>query len=145
MGTNYYLHERPPCECCRRPFKRLHIGKSSGGWCFSLHVDPDNGIHDLPDWIERWSRPGAVIRDEYGEALSGNEMEAIITSRGIGRTKDWDSKWWRDSDWYYSESQFHQSNGSERGPNGLLRHRIDGRHCSGHGAGTWDLMPGEFR
>ena len=50
MGTNYYLH-RPrtnECEHCGRADEAppLHIGKSSSGWCFSLHVrradDPEH-------------------------------------------------------------------------------------------------------
>lgn len=143
MGTNYYLHETPPCQCCKRPYEPLHIGKSSAGWCFSLHVMPEEGIHDLAGWAMRWSQPGALVRNEYGEALSGDQMETIITSRGVARTKDWDSAWWR-SHGCSSEDHFHRLNGSERGPNGLLRHRIDGRHCIGHGAGTWDLITGEF-
>lgn len=109
MGTNYYLHEKPDCECCGRSFEPLHIGKSSYGWCFSLHVMP--GIKTLDDWRNRWSMPGSYIRNEYGDLVSVADMELIITGR--------------------------------RGPNGLLRHQIDG-HCVGHGEGTWDYISGEF-
>jgi hypothetical protein len=35
-------------------------------------------------------------------------------------------------------------NYSERGPNFLLRHRVNGRHCIGHGPGTYDYIAGEF-
>lgn len=52
MGTNYYLHTKPDCECCGRGFEPLHIGKSSGGWCFSLHVMPEDNINTLDDWGE---------------------------------------------------------------------------------------------
>lgn len=38
MGTNYYLYEKPACACCGREFGSKHIGKSSGGWCFSLEM-----------------------------------------------------------------------------------------------------------
>ncbi len=55
MGTNYYLHEKPDCECCGRPFEALHIGKSSSGWCFSLHVMPEDMINTLDDWRSKWS------------------------------------------------------------------------------------------
>lgn len=140
MGTNYYLHNKPDCECCGRPFEALHIGKSSGGWCFSLHVIPEDGIHTLDDWRALWSAPGAYIRNEYGERASPFEMEKIITERYSSRP--WDDLQW-DRMGYRSEAQFHESNQSERGPNGLLRHRL-GQHCISHGDGTWDYIVGEF-
>ncbi len=113
MGTNYYLHQKPDCECCGRPFEPLHIGKSSGGWCFTLHVMPEDNINTLDDWRELWSKPGAVIRNEYGERVSNEEMERCITERR-----------WR--------GEFPR------------RHDLDGRHCIGHGQGTWDYITGEF-
>ena len=81
MGTNYYLHQKPDCKCCGRPFEPLHIGKSSGGWCFALHVMPEDGINTLDDWRVLWSAPGAFIRDEYGEKVSIADMERLITER----------------------------------------------------------------
>lgn len=81
MGTNYYLHEKPDCESCGRPFKPIHIGKSSGGWCFSLHVYPEDGINTLDDWCELWNKPGAFVRNEYGERIPIAEMYRIITDR----------------------------------------------------------------
>ena len=62
MGTNYYLYQKPDCECCGRPFEPLHIGKSSAGWCFALHIMPEDGISTLLDWCALWSAPGAFIR-----------------------------------------------------------------------------------
>lgn len=84
MGTNYYLHQKQDCECCGRPFEPLHIGKSSGGWCFSLHVMPRDNINTLDDWIELWSEPQAFIRDECGEKIPTDEMLKIITQRKWG-------------------------------------------------------------
>ena len=81
MGTNYYLHEKPDCSCCGRPFEPLHIGKSSGGWAFSLHVMPEDCINTLDDWRELWSKKGAFIRNEYGEHIHPEDMEQIITQR----------------------------------------------------------------
>ena len=81
MSTNYYLHHKPDCECCGRPFQPLHIGKSSGGWCFTLHVMPEDSINTLDDWRELWSQPGAFIRDEYGDKVPIKDMEKIITER----------------------------------------------------------------
>lgn len=136
MGTNYYLSPQPPCPHCGREYEQLHIGKSSGGWCFSLHVDPDKGIKDLADWGQLWLKPGAVITDEYGETVPPNEMLSIITERkrDIQEETPYGYRSWAD---------FHNRNGSEPGPKGLLRHRI-GHSCIGHGAGTWDLIVGEF-
>lgn len=140
MGTNYYLHQKPDCECCGRSFEPLHIGKSSGGWCFALHVVPEDGINTLDDWRNLWAAPGAYIRNEYGDHVSIADMELTITGR-CGE-EDWDDpRWW--VGFYRSEHDFHASNHSERGPHGLLRHRI-GSHCKAHGEGTWDCIVGEF-
>ena len=138
MGTNYYLHVKPDCECCGRPFDALHIGKSSGGWCFSLHVLPEDGINSLDDWRALWSAPGAIVRNEYGDTVSIEEVESVITDRCSAKGFD-DAAW----PGYHNEQHFHNLNHSERGPNGLLRHRV-GPHCLGHGEGTWDYLPGEF-
>ena len=142
MGTNYYLHDKPDCECCGRPYEPKHIGKSSAGWCFSLHVIPEDGINTLDDWRRLWSAPGAYIRDEYGREVPAADMEDWITKRG--RERDWsDPRWWSGPFGYSSEAEFHARNNSQRGPNGLLRHQI-GPYCVGHGEGTWDYMTGEF-
>jgi hypothetical protein len=157
MGTNYYF--RKPltnhCEHCGRsnPPEELHIGKSSGGWCFALHVIPENDICSLADWEALW--PTGTIVDEYGDELVSNAMLRVITGRLS--SKCWDSDWWAPQSFgttldgkpfmlpgYDSEEHFHRSNHSERGPNGLLRHRIDGHHCLGHGLGTYDYIAGDF-
>lgn len=137
MGTNYYLYGKPPCESCGRPHERKHIGKSSGGWCFSLHVMPEDGINDIDDWERLWSAPGSYIADEYGERVSVEEMRVVIMARAH------EERWCKTPWGYSSWDHFHQSNHSEPGPAGLLRHRI-GPHCVKHGAGTWDCIPGEF-
>jgi hypothetical protein len=142
MGTNYYLiHTANACaKCGRSDETRRHIGKSSAGWCFLLHVEPQNGIADLPDWEDLWSRPDTRIEDEYGKALTPADMRLVIMARS-GRPFDERGPW---TGWGYDgEADFHGKNHSERGPNGLLRHRID-HYCIGHGAGTWDLLVGEF-
>jgi len=38
LGTNYYWQESEPCAACGRGYEQVHVGKSSAGWCFSLHV-----------------------------------------------------------------------------------------------------------
>ena len=110
MGTNYYWHMNP-CPHCGHPEEKLHIGKSSAGWCFSLHIIPERGINDLDDWKELWKEGNGKIIDEYSEEIPIDKMLEIIT---------------------------------DFGPNGLLRHKVDGKFCVGNGKGTWDLIRGEF-
>jgi hypothetical protein len=127
MGTNYYVEEQEPCKCCGRPYEDLHIGKSSAGWCFSLHVIPERNLNDLNDWIDflKCKR----ILNEYGEDVLLVNLISEITNRshpgGIDLTEYIDKY-------------------TERGPNNLLRSRIDEIHCVGHGKGTWDYIIGEF-
>lgn len=130
MGTNYYWEEKPPCKTCERPYEDRHIGKSSGGWCFALHVYPDEGINTLEDWKELWSN--GAIQDEYGDKVSKAEMLKVITNRswcnrGTGITKE-----------------FLEDNHAILGPNYLLRSKIDGRYCISYGLGTWDNLIGDF-
>lgn len=136
MGTNYYL-QVDVCDKCGKCAEELHIGKSPYGWCFYLHVEPESGIHDLPDWECRWSEPGTRIVDEYGTELNVGQMRDVITVRS-GRE-------WPEHKWigYKNEADFHASNYSERGPFGLIRFKVGGP-CIKHGAGTWDCMVGEF-
>jgi hypothetical protein len=113
MGTNYYL-TNTYCKCCKRsreectsehwlkretllstPEVKLHIGKSSGGWCFSLHVIPSLGLNTLDDWellideaLDRAKWEEALDRvvkwhiiDEYGDLIGKTELHNIITKR----------------------------------------------------------------
>jgi hypothetical protein len=135
MGTNFYLYNRAdPCPTCGRsdpPSDRLHIGKSSAGWCFSLRVYPD--VADLPnnleEWKKLWGKPGFVIVDEYSMVISQDEMLAKITKRESGSTG--------------RSREFYERNGGEEGPNGLIRHKL-GVSCVAHGDGTYDLVEREF-
>lgn len=133
MGTNYYL-KIDPCPHCGRCDEEWHIGKSSGGWCFSLHVIPERNINTLDDWRREWSRPNRAIKNEYGDTVTIEEMEQAITQRE-----------WRPGTTplgYQSREHFHRLNHSTDGPNGLLRHSAS--NCVGHGEGTWDYCLGEF-
>jgi hypothetical protein len=85
MGTNYYLHI-DACPTCRHPKEKLHIGKSSAGWCFSLHQIPEDDIMDLEDWIANFSR--GEILNEYGESLTPKEMLEVITDRPEDSRRD---------------------------------------------------------
>ena len=114
MGTNYYHHEKPACPCCERDYEARHIGKSSGGWVFSLHIYPEDEINTYEDWEKVFSKLGTIIKNEYGEVITPDLMRDTITKR---------ERW----------------NG-----NPLMRHHLDGQFCLAHGPGTWDYMVGEF-
>ena len=144
MGTNYYIHLElepklcPHCgEVVDRPVEELHIGKSSYGWCFGLHVIPEKGINSLEDWTRIWG--DSSIWDEYQHPVSHEEMLEIITERE-GKQANWVITPYGYTSW----AEFHERNYSEKGPRNLLRHKIDDRFCVAHGEGTWDCLIGEF-
>lgn len=84
MGMNYYLHiDR--CEHCGRGAERIHIGKSSVGWAFALHVVPTHGLLTLSDWERMFLADACSIRNEDGEIVSAADMVGIITDRPV----DW--------------------------------------------------------
>jgi hypothetical protein len=122
MSTNFYLHKitKSRCPTCGHDpeDEPLHIGKSSWGWCFSLHVYPEKNIIDLYDWKKEWSKEDSYIENEYKDKISPEEMFAIITERGDGEYCSKNSK--------------------------PTRHIVDGKHCIGWGEGTFDYMVGEF-
>lgn len=136
MGANYYWHDKRPCECCERPFPGIHIGKSSGGWVFSLHIDPENGIYNLDDWLKRFYEEKSYIVDEYGDEVPVDTMVDLITNRGSWSTRDFTVRPLTEDEARYACE----------GPDGLLRHKIDTSRefCVAHGPGSWDLMVGYF-
>jgi len=137
MGTNYYMIQNT-CEHCGRGESKKHIGKSSGGWCFSLRVYPEDDIDNLDDWKKLFHADGITFKDEYGDIKTECEVLSIIEDRSSEDCFD------KKPYGYDSWGSFHALNGSEEGPNGLLRHRITGGHCVGHGDGTFDYICGEF-
>lgn len=136
MGTNYYWYEKY-CKECGRPFEPLHIGKSSGGWCFSLHVIPEEGINTLDDWKKKWSKIDSFIKNEYDSIISTDEMIDIITNRSWQLSNS--AKTVVNENWLRSNHAEHYGPHSR-----LVRAKIDGVHCIGHGPGTWDYIIGEF-
>lgn len=82
MGTNYYLL-RKTCPSCKREESKLHIGKSSCSWAFSLHVYPEKMINDLPDWIDLFEDENNIIQDEYGKIISTVDLLKTIIIREI--------------------------------------------------------------
>jgi hypothetical protein len=133
MGTNYYLIENKESTACptgghvEEPW-RYHIGKSSAGWCFAVHVDKDEGINSLADLLPKFSDSRYIILDEYGDTISAGEMEYIITKRHNPKAQITD--------------EILRYNHAVRGPHGLLR--ANHQYCIGHGEGTWDYFEGEF-
>jgi hypothetical protein len=130
MGTNYYMMkgewlpesnwDHPLSGLIREGTGRpasIHIGKSSGGWCFSLHVMPEQGISNLADWralADRLLADGWRIEDEYRDVVTPDMMWKIVEREG------WD---WGAAEW---------------------RHEVDGDHCIGHGEGLYDYVVGYF-
>lgn len=136
MNYYYATPAGPVCPHCGRrdPETRRHIGKSSPGWCFALHVYPEEGIHDLADWLVLFDANSGRIEDEAECKVPRVDLLREIQARSYpGPMRE--NMHWRDI-----------VNHAESGPNGLLRVRIDpGRTgCIGHGAGTWDLCVGDF-
>lgn len=86
MGTNYYVHTstcKDACEHCSAA-EQLHLGKSSIGWRFSFQAEPEwprEQAYSL--WLER--AKSGEIRDEYGEAITLDELLALIESKQDGQ------------------------------------------------------------
>ncbi|RLC88676.1 MAG: hypothetical protein DRJ03_02025 [Chloroflexi bacterium] len=129
MGMNYYWIGK--CRDCGHLQKR-HIGKSSCGWYFSLHVIP--GVIDtLADWRLRFADEGSFIHDEYGNAITAQAMLEGITQRSGPPTSPPD----------HSADRLAR-NYAEVGVNNLLRYVVGEACCVGHGEGTWSYVTGEF-
>lgn len=124
MGTNYYLHKPSTTKCnhCGHDPQIenniIHIGKSSYGWCFALHIHPQLGINTFDDWKQLWNNPQNIIKNEYDEIILPDKMISTITTRSPG-------KW---------------------SPPGMepQRHELDHQYCIGNGNESFDYMIGEF-
>lgn len=118
MGTNYYWRTgNGECPTCGHVDQEdLHIGKSSFGWVFSLHVTPE--LRTLDDWKEFFKISEGKIVDEYENEISLEGLMKIIMERDAYVAKD-------DTE--------------------LRRHFVDGVFCTGHGEGSWDYLSGYFR
>ena len=153
MGINFYAEINEPnhCECCGNKVdepNKLHIGKSSYGWVFSLRVYPDRDINDLADMLEFLS--DKKLWDEYEREVGLEYLKDRIVNRA---REEKPAKW---DEWTTALQQ----GTSPLGPNYkpyydpktsfkddscyLMRHVEDGIHCVGNGEGTWDYMIGEF-
>ena len=139
MGTNYYSVKRGVTAWNGDAFwdlrdgegdAVLHIGKSSGGWCFSLHIIPERGINDLWDWLDMFLDPDRIIINEYRDNIPISDMMRTITQCSRPEPNFWDD-------------DTMQKNYAEPGPANLVRHQL-GHGCVKHGIGTWDCIIGRF-
>lgn len=115
MGTNYYYERasKGPCPECGHEDEapRLHIGKSSAGWVFALHVIPEEGLNTLDDWEALWNRPGGQIRNEYGDHVAPESMQSIIRERharfpGVSLRRDADTSKHGSGSWDLHAGEF---------------------------------------
>lgn len=130
MGMNYYWHD--PVSPRENRGNVLHVGKSSAGWCFGLHVYPEHGINTLDDWVGLFSFPGSWIEDECGDRVSVEDMLTKITDRS-----------WPGFPERLLDEEWLRVNHAVHGPNGLARCELS-RYCVGHGEGTWDYIAWDF-
>lgn len=134
MGTNYYSAKL--LGNFRNDLRLdelidiIHIGKSSFGWCFALHVIPERGINDITGWTQYLLNSERIIINEYNDIISYEELLNIITNRRNDTVCPW-------------SYEMYQLNHAQPGPNNLIRHSIGG-DCVGHGEGTWDYIKSEF-
>jgi len=142
MGTNYKMVEKSKrCEHCGHSHEdaKIHVGKSSWGWCFSLRVDDE--YHCPADYYRLMENGTHLCEDEYGELVSLEALRSTIEDRkGHSERSDDDYR----KMGYASRYDFFTRNNAAPGPNGLLRHSRDGRHCVVNGEGTWDGIRGYF-
>jgi len=77
MGTNFYT-KIIKCKYCKNS-ERVHLGKSSIGWKFTLQA---NGYRFYKNWDEmkEWLR-GRPIKDEYGKRISRADFIKWVESK----------------------------------------------------------------
>ena len=128
MGTTFYLIQNA-CPNCGRGEIKSHIGKSCVGWCFMLHVKPEESILSFEDWKRRIEKDDSRIVNEYGDNINKRDFYRTVEER------------------YYLGDYWNaktlKENHAILGPKGLARLRI-GNNCIGHGKGTYDLVVGNF-
>lgn len=128
MGCNYYLLQ-PSCGHCGKSGDRLHIGKSSAGWVFAVHLIPERNLNCLNDWIQFIkvnTGIGWTLVDENDKPITLSDLVNTITNRSWSAPTEHDDRY------------------SVPGPNNLSRHKLDESFCVAHGPGTWDYIVGDF-
>lgn len=86
MSTNYYCETgrmlEVECDCGFKHMmpETLHIGKSSCGWTFLLHVIPEKGLECWKDWEEVLVGSRRIF-NEYGDDVTLEEMRETVLHR----------------------------------------------------------------
>lgn len=77
MGMNYHTYAGNSCSHCGRGDEEVHLGKSSVGWDFSLHLHPEF----YADWesMKQWLK-GRTIKNEH-EAVYTHEQFVEMVER----------------------------------------------------------------
>lgn len=78
MSVNYYAFG--PFPGGRRDGGGLHVGQSAAGQRFLFRAHPDQGLTTLADWLAFLHRPGVTLRNEYGRAVTVQEMRETMTA-----------------------------------------------------------------
>jgi hypothetical protein len=127
VGTNYYFRNDEGIY--------WHVGKSSLGWCFAMHVDKDlKDITDLIRYLDEFL-PDKIV-DNNGTEYTAAELLGVILLRGVGETPR--SK---------RTDTYLRTNHAVLGPQGLLRYEISvTSRCVGHAIAGLpvDYVAGDF-
>jgi hypothetical protein len=131
-------------ELSKRFYQKIHVGKASMGWHFSLCIYPEYGINNFNDWKKLFSDSNVQIEDEYGDIISPEVMIEKITKRSISNwddnpeaIKDFEAhclqiqnsfRQCTGSKAYDSYDEYLEVNHAQRGNNGLLKHKLDKFH-----------------
>jgi hypothetical protein len=127
MSTNYYAvkgewQSGEEFETIKQHFSgrpaMIHIGKSSAGWCFSLHVYPEMHVRTLDDWkslADKLIATGWRIEDEYREVIPLENLWRVVERADY-----------------------------KAGAELLRRHKPAENYCIGNGPGHYDYIIGDF-
>lgn len=72
---------------------------------------------------------GKTIVTQLDEPVDGEQFISTVESRSFNRD--------------VQDARLAETKNAVKGPNGLLRHKLDGVFCIGHGE-TWDLLDAFF-
>lgn len=142
----------------------VHLGKSSFGWRFSLHIYPASGIMNWFD-LQNIIHQGIVIYDEYGEEVPYDVFCGIVMDRN--RDMEFPMKILANRNTpdkfeileggilggyviVNDDYEYFDATGYSLDKKGNIITPIDGRHCIGNGRNTedfcqtYDYMIGNF-
>lgn len=94
MGRNFYWSDETQEERQEEREKHwLHIGKSSAGWLFSMHVIPSEDIESWNDWQSVLQASGKIFDDSHN-VVTFEELRQIVEDRSAKHPLefDWSTK-----------------------------------------------------